>query len=639
MAESGEPESVSEADQNFDSAALGIALDRARSRRGKPTGDDAADHFLAAQEALIADQRHHLREQFRHLRLKHFSERLKVALQLLTIAVGVALVATLGWMAFEASRADGVVIKPFTVAPDLARRGVTGEVVASQLLDKLTDITDRSQSSAAAGKFGAGFGQNISLQIPETGVSLGEVDRWLREKLGHEHTLTGEVIENPDGTLTIGARLDTHALPPQTGAAPDLPKLVVDTAEALYRREQPMTYVQYLGRVPGRNMEAKAVDQEMSESHDPVTRAFGLGGLGIDAIVRGDVATAMRSFQAADAANVGLSWPSQDWGFIEGDLGHQEMSLRLLRRALALTPRDPAYTPQAAREAAENETLAIAKIVHDHAANLALSIAQSRGDALGFSISREALMLGVAEARAAAHDGLRAEADAAAFTPQIPADEVAKAGALDSIAYARHDWANFLQRNAAWVKLQPTQKEPIAITADRAWAMSQLGRIPEALALIGTTPLDCQPCVVVRGGIANTASRYAESDHWFAEASRMAPSVPNGPLHWGENLLVRGDPAKAAVQFREALRRGPRAEDAMEGLGEALTLQGDAAGAVKQFAAANALTPKWGRLHLKWGEALAKLGKRDEAKAQFAMAAGLDLTAAERAELAGAFHG
>jgi hypothetical protein len=39
-------------------------------------------------------------------------------------------------------------------------------------------------------------------------------------------------------------------------------------------------------------------------------------------------------------------------------------------------------------------------------------------------------------------------------------------------------------------------------------------------------------------------------------------------------------------------------------------------------------------LHLKWGEALARQGRADEAKAQFAAAARLDLTAAERAELA-----
>jgi hypothetical protein len=38
---------------------------------------------------------------------------------------------------------------------------------------------------------------------------------------------------------------------------------------------------------------------------------------------------------------------------------------------------------------------------------------------------------------------------------------------------------------------------------------------------------------------------------------------------------------------------------------------------------------------LPWGAALGYLGKKDEAKKQFAQAAGLDLTAADKAELAG----
>lgn len=38
-------------------------------------------------------------------------------------------------------------------------------------------------------------------------------------------------------------------------------------------------------------------------------------------------------------------------------------------------------------------------------------------------------------------------------------------------------------------------------------------------------------------------------------------------------------------------------------------------------------------LHLKWGEALAAQGKADEARAKWRTAAGMDLTAAERAAL------
>jgi Flp pilus assembly protein TadD len=56
--------------------------------------------------------------------------------------------------------------------------------------------------------------------------------------------------------------------------------------------------------------------------------------------------------------------------------------------------------------------------------------------------------------------------------------------------------------------------------------------------------------------------------------------------------------------------------------------------AVLKFAEAGKYAPDWGRLHLKWGEALGYAGRKDEARAQYQMASTLDLTAADRAELA-----
>ena len=79
---------------------------------------------------------------------------------------------------------------------------------------------------------------------------------------------------------------------------------------------------------------------------------------------------------------------------------------------------------------------------------------------------------------------------------------------------------------------------------------------------------------------------------------------------------------------------GPKFADPLSFWGEALMAKGDFKGAVAKFKEANTHAPQWGRLHLKWGESLAKLGRAPEAKAQFQAAATLDLTAAERAELA-----
>jgi hypothetical protein len=56
--------------------------------------------------------------------------------------------------------------------------------------------------------------------------------------------------------------------------------------------------------------------------------------------------------------------------------------------------------------------------------------------------------------------------------------------------------------------------------------------------------------------------------------------------------------------------------------------------ALAKFAEAEKYAPNWGRLHLKWGEALWYAGKKDDAKAQFARAALLNLSAADRHELA-----
>jgi hypothetical protein len=55
--------------------------------------------------------------------------------------------------------------------------------------------------------------------------------------------------------------------------------------------------------------------------------------------------------------------------------------------------------------------------------------------------------------------------------------------------------------------------------------------------------------------------------------------------------------------------------------------------ALAKFRDANEYAPNWGRLHLKWGEAALYAGDKDSAKKQFAIAAGLDLTAAEKQEL------
>ena len=101
----------------------------------------------------------------------------------------------------------------------------------------------------------------------------------------------------------------------------------------------------------------------------------------------------------------------------------------------------------------------------------------------------------------------------------------------------------------------------------------------------------------------------------------------------GGVLLARGDIKGAVAQLKIAHKRSPHFADPLELWGEALLAKGDARAAERKFAQASEFAPRWGRLHLMWAKALAQAGRADEARAHRATAAGLDLTATERAQL------
>jgi hypothetical protein len=134
-------------------------------------------------------------------------------------------------------------------------------------------------------------------------------------------------------------------------------------------------------------------------------------------------------------------------------------------------------------------------------------------------------------------------------------------------------------------------------------------------------------------GLALMIWDAAHADWWFARAAAAGPSLPVADADWGQPLLERGQPDAAIAKFTLANQKGPHFANPLEGWDEALMAKKDLSAAAK-FAEAEKFAPDWGKLHLKWGEALAFAGKKDEAQKQFALAAGLDLSADNKAELA-----
>ncbi|HXM00946.1 MAG TPA: hypothetical protein VN932_13535, partial [Rhizomicrobium sp.] len=172
-----------------------------------------------------------------------------------------------------------------------------------------------------------------------------------------------------------------------------------------------------------------------------------------------------------------------------------------------------------------------------------------------------------------------------------------------------------------------------------ARADAMLGDTQAADALIAGTPRDCYLCMRVRGQIAARERHWRDAGAAFAAAVKLGPSMPFADFEWGQMLLDRGDLAGAIAKFQEANQKGPHFADPLEMWGEALITKNRSDLALAKFEEAAKYAPNWGRLHLKWGEALLWSGDKGGAKKQFAIAATLDLSTADKAELVRAAHG
>ena len=65
-------------------------------------------------------------------------------MQIMLVAIGALFVFGIAAAVWSAAHDDGVVIEAFNVPPDMQQRGLTGSVVSSMLLDKLTALQSRS---------------------------------------------------------------------------------------------------------------------------------------------------------------------------------------------------------------------------------------------------------------------------------------------------------------------------------------------------------------------------------------------------------------------------------------------------------------------------------------------------------------
>ena len=235
-------------------AAVALALDGASTR---PELSGAIAVFLKEQRKLMQEQREQLRDQVKRMRLGIVDQRFSIALKAVTALIGFAVAGGLAFMIWNASSSGGLVIEAFSVPPDLAARGLTGQVVASKLLDRLVAMQQQTDSQRDPATYSNYWGEDVKVEIPSTGVSIGELERFLREKLGHATHITGEIVRD-EKEFSLTARAGTLGSGTVRGSGGDVEALVQKLAESVYGITEPYRYGAWL-QEHGRNAEGIAV--------------------------------------------------------------------------------------------------------------------------------------------------------------------------------------------------------------------------------------------------------------------------------------------------------------------------------------------------------------------------------------------
>ena len=174
--------------------------------------------FLSEQTALLKVQKEHLKDehaarlhflqgQAREVDIRRFGLRLRVAFQLFLALIATAIGIGMVVMIRDAVTARSVVIDPFDIAPNVAAEVPSGKIVAAGLLDVLTRIQAATRSSAEHRALSNAWTNDIAIDVPETGVSIGQLERMLKTRFGHDQHIEGDLVK----TSTAHSRLPCAA--------------------------------------------------------------------------------------------------------------------------------------------------------------------------------------------------------------------------------------------------------------------------------------------------------------------------------------------------------------------------------------------------------------------------------------------
>ncbi len=598
--------------------AFAAAIAAIASRQDPQVARDTST-FLKEQTRLLALQAQHLRDEHA-LRLAHLDHQkhlllgqrlyqtIRITFQILIALVVILVIAGIVVMLRDAFTSHNVVIDAFDAPAALAARGVTGKVVAGDVLDELTRLqntTGGGPASAHRLSLSNAWSNQVTVEVPETGISLAELSQVLRARFGHDVHIGGALVQTDSGGLALTVRGDGLAAKTFSGEAGSLRQLTAQAAQYLYAQSEPELWAAYLEET-GRCPEALAFIRSVYDSVDDLQyqRLLLYDEAGCVGETGGPLSTVLALLHQAEAldprtAELRSSYLEEQGGLIS--FGEEERAWRIGQKVDRLAARMPP----------------LGRAFYDQGSyGLTRDYSAQRGALVGAlhnatfrptgGYARSTAHLEIAYDDVALHDPGAAELELQNAPQSTPQDSRAGAYIRALIAEQRGDSVAAAQQveTALAAIANPLDSHALGELAQFPGLGCAVAPIEEAAGhpekadaiLANPDAAHLTDCERFRGDILDHRGDWAGAQQAYAQSIALAPDLPAGYYSWGVALARHGDLASALAKLEAANQRGPHWADPLKAWGEVLAKQGRWSDALAKYDEALQYAPNWAEL-------------------------------------------
>lgn len=585
-----------------DTVATIVAMDAARFDPN--LSQKAADYLDRQRDLTILAIKHfdlerHLaieqsRLSIRAAKRKAISDRLRIALQVVIAFIPLFLIAGIIFLIYGAVNSHSVVVDVFQAPAALAPSGVTGQVVATGILDDLQKLQVATRSIAGS-KLAtrSAWSSDVKIEVPETGVSLGEIDRLLRLHLGHDIHISGDLTQAPSGGLALTVRGDDVLPRTFEATAADIVKLTSQASEYIYGQSQPYPYLIYLLNTH-RDLESlDFVSGAFQRSHDDVLRSRLANGWGnaladlnrsAEALQKYRLAILLQPYYWTPRANAIV-----DLAATAGEeiAWRESQSMLLAARTAPQKDRPPTYLLGNAGTLAWDLQISLAAYLEN----------TSQNNGAGANVTT--IQAQLATIYTLMHDAPSASRYMALSDPNAP--ETLFGLHVNAILEAadRNDPASaVVDADALWKlwlanpQLQAGDDSPCLV----ALVLGMAGRTVEADAIFHRLG-PWSRCTAAHGQILEHQGNLPAAEAAWADGIGHTPDLPFDYMARGLSEENRGDLKSSEADFAKACTNAPHFADPFKDYGDLLAREGRWKDALAKYDEGIKSAPNWPALH------------------------------------------